>query len=242
MNKTAKKAPVASNTVTIAPVVQVLTDLYAEAAERVLRLDNTTLPEVLITVQRDRRNWGHITLWNAWTTGTTGRLELMVSGENLARGPVAVLGTLLHEAAHAHNLANNVRDCDSQGRHNRKFKTTAELVFGLEISKNRHGWSDTTVPAATQKLWADGIARLTEALAVSAVQAPVKPPKRRNTNLSKFECDSCGASLRASESTFADGIAHGCGGDFYPIGEKDRRGDIVQVREDLLHRAVPVKV
>ena len=237
-----KKAPVASNTATLAPVVQVLTDLYAEAAERVVRLDGTVLPAVLITVQRDRKNWGHITLWNAWTTGDAGRLELMVSGENLARGPVAVLGTLLHEAAHAHNLANGVRDCDSQGRHNKRFKATAERVFGLEISKNRHGWSETAVPAATQEAWADGLARLTDALAVSAVQSPVKPPKRRNTNLAKFECDQCGASLRASEATFADGISHGCGGEFYPVAAASRSGDRATVRPDLLKKEVPVKV
>jgi hypothetical protein len=242
MATTKKKAPVASNTVTLAPVVQVLTDLYAEAAQRVLRLENVTLPEVLITVQRDRRNWGHITLWNAWTTGDTGRLELMVSGENLARGPVAVLGTLLHEAAHAYNLVKGVRDCDSQGRHNKRFKTTAERVFGLVIDKNRHGWSETTVPEATQADWADGLARLTEALAVSAVQAPVKPPKRRDTNLTKFVCDGCDASLRASEATFALGISHGCGGEFFPEVSADRRGDRATVRPDLLKREVPVKV
>lgn len=234
-----KKAPAASNAGTLAPVVQVLHDLYAEAAERVLRHDGTVLPEVVITIQRDSRKWGHITLWNAWQSDSAGRLEVMVSGENLARGPVAVLGTLLHEAAHGYNYVRGIRDCDAQGRHNLRFKKAAEQVFGLVITKNQHVWSETTVPADTVEAWKDGLRRLEEVLKVAALAAPAKAPKRRNTNLAVFECDECGAKLRASESTFSVGISHGCGGEFVPVASAaGTAGDFEVVRPDLLKKMV----
>lgn len=84
--------------------------------------------------------------------------EVFVGGEGLAGGPVAVLGTLLHEATHALAHVRGVQDCSRQGRyHNRRFQVLAGEL-GLEVSQvPAIGWSDTHVPAATV---ADYVAQL----------------------------------------------------------------------------------
>ena len=72
--------------------------------------------------------------------------EVFVGGEGLARGPVGVLGTLLHEAAHALADVRGVKDTSRQGRwHNARFKALAEEL-GIEVTKDpKLGWSPTSV-------------------------------------------------------------------------------------------------
>ena len=118
----------------VAPVVTTLQKVWKR-----LQKVHPTLPDATIVIKRDSRAWGHTTTVKVWGSQATKgrgkaktvslaneRYEVMVSGENLSRGAEAVLGTLLHEAAHALNLAAEVRDVDSNGRHNKKFKATAE--------------------------------------------------------------------------------------------------------------------
>lgn len=97
--------------------------------------------------------------WHHTHPGTGQQLpEVFVGGEGLARGAVAVLGTLLHEATHALAHVRGVQDCSRQGRyHNRRFQVLAGEL-GLEVSQvPAIGWSDTHVPAATV---ADYVAQL----------------------------------------------------------------------------------
>jgi hypothetical protein len=72
---------------------------------------------------------------------------VLVSGEGLQRGPVDVLGTLLHEAAHGLAYVRKVSDTSRQGRyHNRRCATLAREL-GLEVAHlDPIGWSATSVP------------------------------------------------------------------------------------------------
>ena len=71
--------------------------------------------------------------------------EVFLGGEGLVRGPVEVLGTLLHEAAHAVADVRGIEDTSRQGRwHNAKFKALAEEL-GLEVQDDRIGWSPTSL-------------------------------------------------------------------------------------------------
>ncbi|MQA63403.1 MAG: hypothetical protein GEU86_18375, partial [Actinophytocola sp.] len=90
--------------------------------------------------------------------------EVFVGGEGLRRGAVGVLGTLLHEAAHALADVRKIKDTSRQGRyHNTRFKTLAEEL-GIEVTKDpRIGWSPTAVPASTREHYAATVAALTEA-------------------------------------------------------------------------------
>ena len=64
--------------------------------------------------------------------------------------PRDVLGTLLHEAAHALAAARGIKDTSRQGRyHNTKYKMLAEEL-GITVTFDPTiGWSITTVPDAT---------------------------------------------------------------------------------------------
>ena len=224
----------------VAPVVVALQKVWTR-----LQAVHADLPDATIVVKRDARAWGHTTtskVWGAQVTKGRGkaktasldaqRYEVMISGENLSRGAEAVIGTLLHEAAHALNLVRGIRDVDSNSRHNKRFKATAEEAFGLEIKDlgNWLGWTDTYVPAECSKRWAVEIRMVAAALAKSSVAhhpkslggsgvvviLPPAPGKtkggNRAKNLSRAVCecqeDATGwrPSLRASAKVLALGI------------------------------------
>jgi hypothetical protein len=93
--------------------------------------------------------------------------EVFVGGEGLARGPVEVLGTLLHEATHALAHARGIKDTSRQGRyHNQRFADLAREL-GLTVTQIQPiGWSNTTVTESTVEEYAAEIASLGEALTI----------------------------------------------------------------------------
>ena len=100
-----------------------------EHAWTAIRSHHPQIPQVVMVVasgsdSRGRRlNLGHSAAgrWQLISPGApTDRPEVLVSGEGLQRGPVDVLGTLLHEAAHGLAYARKISDTSRQGRfHNR---------------------------------------------------------------------------------------------------------------------------
>ena len=217
---------------TLAPTVQALTEAYRLIAEA------EGLPEAVIVVKRDSRAWGHFTPATTWSDGETRAHEIMVSGENLARGARAVLGTLLHEAAHAKNHAEGVKGTDSNGRHNLKFKAQAE-AFGLQITEASKsiGWSHTEVPDECAERWAEALALIESGIkfyadTMTARFGGIAPtgtpnggtdggenggdetPKPRNKNNIKAVCG-CGNIIRLSAKVLAVGVTcKGCGEDY----------------------------
>lgn len=238
----------------IAPVVTALQKVWTR-----LQKVNPSLPDATIVVKRDARAWGHTTTMRVWGSQAVKgrgkakavslaneRYEVMVSGENLSRGAAAVLGTLLHEAAHALNLVDEVRDVDSNGRHNKLFKARAEAEFGLDIRDlgNYLGWTDTYTPDECLKRWAMELRMIDAAIRKASVAhhpravtggkpvAPVAPaPGKTKTggrakNLSRAVCkcapDASGwvPSLRASARVLAIGITcSACDSEFAVTGE-----------------------
>jgi hypothetical protein len=93
--------------------------------------------------------------------------EVFVGGEGLARGPVAVLGTLLHEATHALAHVRGVKDTSRQGRyHNQRFADLAGEL-GLEVAQIAPiGWSDTRITETTRTQYAATVDDLRRALTI----------------------------------------------------------------------------
>ena len=112
------------------------------------------LPPVVITIQNKGRanalGWFGQGFWVDKLTDT-GTHEINLSAEHLARGPQALLETLLHEMAHLYNAVNNIKDCSGGQYHNKRFKTAAEK-FGLSVDKmpNR-GWARTSLTDAARE-------------------------------------------------------------------------------------------
>jgi hypothetical protein len=201
---------------TLAPLIEEVTALYYETAEIVRLKTGVTLPNVIIVIDRDTTSkagtvkYGHITTAPAWATDSgDGFHEIVLTGEGLRRGGRETAGTLLHEMAHAVNIAKGTKDCDSNGRHNKFFKNTAEGVFGLTITEDgSRGWSHTEVTDECAETWGDMIARLDRAISlVSCVLKTEGKEKKRNKNLLVGIC-SCEEpqKIRASAKVFMGGV------------------------------------
>ena len=140
-----------------------------------------------------------------WNVAGEQRTEIMISGEGLRRSSAEVLGTLLHEAAHALAHARGIKDTSRQGRyHNKHFKNCAEEL-GLTVTHDdRNGWSASTITSATQAAYARQLHDLTEAMTLwRHGETPAGPTARRNTNLIAAACP-CGRSIRVAASTLAE--------------------------------------
>jgi len=209
----------------LSPALKAIETAYRMIQTRFHSEDGTSqCPNVTIVIKRDERAWGHTTVqkvWQAQSDTDATRFEIMISGENLRRGATAVAATLLHEAAHARNLHNGILDTDSNGRHSRKFATTAE-EHGLTVTQQGwHGWTGTELGDEAAATWKRMIATIERGLLKSAAVAetPVlpgitgptatgteegdeegtaTPRKRGDRNLIKATCPVCKASIRAS--------------------------------------------
>jgi hypothetical protein len=199
-----------------------------EHAWAAIRTQHPDVPEVVIVVAsgsdpRSRRlNLGHFAAgrWQLTSPDTsTDRAEVLVSGEGLQRGPIDVLGTLLHEAAHGLAHARKISDTSRQGRyHNRRYATLA-AELGLEVAHlDPIGWSATRVPGPTAANYAEVLVALGAALVLwrRAEQAnPTGPGRSRNA----LACScGCGRRIRVARSVLelAPIVCAGCAQPFEP--------------------------
>ena len=193
-----------------------------DAAWSAIRARHPDVPEVVITLgagSGGRRGlaYGHFHD-GAWQRGDARLPELFVGGEGLQRGPVPVLGTLLHESAHGIAARRGIRDTSRQGRyHNERFRSLAAEV-GIDVARDPAiGWSVTTVPDATAALYQAHTVALGAAL--TAFRRPVTGGAGRgragSDNGIAARCP-CGRRIRVSQSVLAaEPITCGaCGGDF----------------------------
>lgn len=146
-----------------------------------------------------------------------GRHELFLSGESLKRGAEATFGTLLHESAHSLAFVRGIQDTSRQGRyHNKRFKAIANEV-GIEVEHDASlGWSVTTLPDTTAKMYKAEIAQLSKALKGYRISEPDKPKAPKTTV--KVECD-CGRTVTVPIKFFDDGslICGECNAEFEPV-------------------------
>jgi curved DNA-binding protein CbpA len=204
-------------TAVISRLLGVMKDAWAA-----IRSHHPQIPPVVIIVASGgngrQRAYGHHAP-QRWHAAGADRTEIMISGEGLARDAASVLGTLLHEAAHALAAARQIQDTSRQGRyHNQKYKTCAEEL-GITVEHDqRIGWSITTVPEATARRYAVQIAALAEAMTLwrhAEQQTARGSDGGRSTNLLAASCP-CGRLIRIAASTLAAApvICTACDGKF----------------------------
>jgi hypothetical protein len=193
-----------------------------ERAWTQIRRRHPEAPEVVMAVasgsvgRRGELKLGHFAQ-RRWTVAAAERPELFVGGEGLAAGPVEVLGTLLHEAAHGLAATRRIQDTSRQGRyHNRRYATLAgELALTVQRAGSR-GLAATAVPAETTAVYAAVIDDLARAL-VLWHRAEHPRGGRRANNLLPAVCP-CGRRIRVARSTVAEApvLCGRCGGPFQP--------------------------
>jgi hypothetical protein len=149
-----------------------------------------------------RLNLGHFAP-HRWQVSGADRHEVLVGGEGLQRGPLDVLGTLLHEAAHGLAQARRIADTSRQGRyHNRRYATLAREL-GLEVaSQPPIGWSATTVPDPTANNYAAQLKELAAALVLWR-RLELRAATSKARNLLACTC-ACGRKVRAAKATLAE--------------------------------------
>ena len=204
-----------------APMVAALEQAWADIRDR-----NSDVPAAVIVLgagsigsPAGMLKLGHFAAmrWRTDAEGAELLAEVFVGGEGLARGPAEVLGTLLHEAAHATAHVRGVKDTSRQGRwHNARFKALAEEL-GIEVTKDtRIGWSPTTLAPATREAYAGTIAGLGAALRLYR-SAEITDGGSRKPGPPPCVCG-CGRRIRVAPSVLAAGpiTCGACGTDFEP--------------------------
>jgi hypothetical protein len=174
-----------------------------------IRQRHPDVPDAVLVVasgaEGKRLNLGHFAP-HRWQVAGADRHEVLVGGEGLHRGPVEVLGTLLHEAAHGLAQARSVQDTSRGGRyHNRRYATLAREL-GLDVTSVQPvGWSATTVPEATASAYADQLEELQAALVLWRRQEHHlgTGTGTRARNLLAAACG-CGRRIRAAKATLAE--------------------------------------
>jgi hypothetical protein len=158
-----------------------------------------------------------------WQVAGADRHEVLVGGEGLQRGPLDVLGTLLHEAAHGLAQACGIADTSRSGRyHNRRYATLAREL-GLDVSTVKPiGWSATTVPEQTAAGYAGQLEELGAALVLWRRQELHPAGGSNSRNRLACTCP-CGRKLRAAKATLAEApiLCGACAQPFQPEEPED---------------------
>jgi hypothetical protein len=197
------------------PILKVLEETWLE-----IRRWHPDIPPAVIIIASGtggkNPRWGHHAP-GRWNVAGQQYAKVMISGEGLRRNPEEVLGTLLHEAAHALAHARGITDTSRQGRyHNKHFKTCAEQL-GLAVEHDQaNGWAATAVTDVTKVAYARQLADLAQAMTMwRHRETATGPITKRSTNLIAAACP-CGRSIRVAASTLAEApiTCHACDADF----------------------------
>lgn len=179
----------------------------AESAWTSIRRRHPDVPDVVTTLgagtsgRASRTRYGHFATAR-WDRDGDSVPEVFLGGEGLSRGALAVLGTLLHEAAHGVAHTRGISDTSRQGRwHNKRFKLLAEELGIVVTLDPGIGWSPTTVPDATAEVYAAELAALGAAL---TVWRHVERGRSGSGNGVAAVCG-CGRRIRASVAAFGAG-------------------------------------
>ena len=186
-----------------------------EAAWSAIQERHPEVPHVVLTLGNGTAKPGQLTFGHfhdqKWATRDAQLPELFIGGEGLRRGPVPLLGTLLHEAAHGIASTRGVKDTSRQGRyHNTRFRDIA-VELGITVDKDPSiGWSITSIPDLTAVDYADVVDELAAALiAYRLADVPGGKPKTNNGIVAECGCEPA-RKIRLSRTTYDLGPIH-CG-------------------------------
>lgn len=146
-------------------LVEALTAVWSKIREH-----HPDVPGVVIlaapSLKKQLNVLGHFAAlrWSARKKGNDRIHEVVVVAEHLDRPVEEIVGTIVHEAAHAMNFERSIFDCSRSQYHNQRFKEAAEEL-GLEVEQVSHyGFAKTRLTERTIAYYAAEVARLNDAL------------------------------------------------------------------------------
>lgn len=201
-----------------AKCVELLEKIFKRVNEKYF---NGELEVPVITIQKTRGSYGHVTVFRTWKSNDKTYRELNVNPEYLDRELIEILCTIEHEMVHIYNLQNGIKDVSNNGAyHNQKFKEKAESI-GLKIDcVPVYGWTLTSPTIETfvfceelkKELKIDhiGIYALRKDLENTQGKENTDTEKKGGNNTSdgnkirtsstrKYKCPCCGLKIRATK-------------------------------------------
>ncbi|MGW0252521.1 hypothetical protein ACWDYH_38440 [Nocardia goodfellowii] len=127
-----------------------------EAVWSEIRRRHPDVPDVIVVIGSGSVDTASLRLGRftpgEWQHGDTSLHELFIAGEGFSAGPRYVLGTVLHQAAHALAHQRGISDTSRNGSyHNQRYAALAREL-GLSVVQDRvSGWSQTSVPDSTAR-------------------------------------------------------------------------------------------
>ena len=175
-----------------------------EGVWETIRRRHPELPPVAIVVSSGTAslakgvalNQGHFAP-GRWEEGEDTHHEIFVAGE-VVNNPEAVLGTLLHEAAHALAHLRGIKDTSRGGRyHNAEFRKLA-AEMGLDAANLRTiGWSDTSLTDDTRAAYRVSLERLATITVTRRAESRREATGRKsNNNGVAAACPTCGRKIQ----------------------------------------------
>ena len=145
-----------------------------------IRRHHPEVPEVMLLAvpnpHGNRGVLGHFAAlrWKPRSESAGKRIhEVVVVAEHMDRTAEEIVGTLLHEAAHALNFERGIRDCSRSQYHNQHFKEAAEQL-GMTVEQVPHyGYAKTAMTPDTAMRYAVETAGLSLVLMHRSFEATI---------------------------------------------------------------------
>lgn len=115
----------------------------------------SSLPTPIITIlSRGAKKRVLGWMWrDKWQDGNDIHHEIMIAAETLDQSFDEVIAIFIHEMAHLYNAHAKINDVNPAGRHNKKFKKTAEGIFKLAVEADKKlGWAYTALTDESRAL------------------------------------------------------------------------------------------
>ena len=154
------------------------------------------LPQITITIQSSRKNFGHFIAHDeVWDTPLGKTSEINISAEHLGDPIDEVAGTLLHEMVHFFNFLHHVKDCNKNGHyHNAKFRDAASSHGLVAKYDKSSGWSITSPSEELLEFISESQFTTMEVKRILPARS-----RGRTSSTRKYTCPRCGTSVRATK-------------------------------------------
>lgn len=172
---------------------------------------DSNLEYPIITLQQDGYDtYGHFITPQTWAViGSDERFyEININPLLLNRDTNDVIGTLLHEMVHFDNTVKGINDTTKAGKHNKKFKTSAEAV---DLIVDDEDFAVTTVSPKLEEFITNVIQPNLDCFKLYMDYPDVEPkePKPRKKTQFKYICPKCGMVAKAkAELNIVCGTCH----------------------------------